>query len=91
MHRALYVPELVDWIFGFLDRQDHAAAARVCRAWADIARDHIWEIVDNPCHPFQHLAPIKGIEHALANHRHHVSVPKYLSCRRGLHSWLAQG
>ncbi|KAI0064494.1 hypothetical protein BV25DRAFT_242145 [Artomyces pyxidatus] len=74
MRRVLSMPELVDLIFGFLQRPGHAAGARVCRAWVDIARDHIWEVVDNPCILFQNLAPIKGAELSIADHYDHVSV-----------------
>ena len=57
--RVLSTVELVDRVFFELERKDLVHPALVNRLWADIARDHIWRVVEKPCELFQVLAPLQ--------------------------------
>ncbi|KAI0045993.1 hypothetical protein FA95DRAFT_73642 [Auriscalpium vulgare] len=78
MHKVLTVPELLHLIFTSLSRNDQGKVACVCRAWVDIARDHIWETVTDPCELFEILAPMEHVGDpsrntysAYRNHKQH--------------------
>ncbi|KAL1664583.1 hypothetical protein GGF50DRAFT_54437 [Schizophyllum commune] len=47
MHPALSIPELVSIIAGMARRGDACRMARTCRAWYEVALDHIWRILWN--------------------------------------------
>ncbi|KAF5346957.1 hypothetical protein D9758_010150 [Tetrapyrgos nigripes] len=40
MHPALHVPELVDQIIGYLDKDEQKRCAPICQFWSEIALDH---------------------------------------------------
>lgn len=56
--RVLFVPELLDMIFGYLDASDNAGNARVCRRWSDVALDTLWRDVEDLSRLFSLLAPL---------------------------------
>ncbi len=58
MQRVLFIPELLDMIFSYLDASDNAANARVCRRWCDVALDTLWRDVEDMCRLFGLLAPL---------------------------------
>ena len=58
MLRVLFIPELLDMIFSYLDASDNAANARVCRRWCDVALDTLWRDVEDVCRLFGLLAPL---------------------------------
>jgi hypothetical protein len=57
-HRVLFIPELLDIIFNFLDRDANVANACVCKRWSEIALDVVWKEVDDLLHLFRLLKPI---------------------------------
>lgn len=61
-HRVLFIPELLDIIFGFLDRDTNVTNACVCKRWSDIALDVVWKEVDDLLHLFRLLKPISHQE-----------------------------
>lgn len=46
-HRVMSIPELLELVFGHLDRQSNAANACVSKTWNHIALDTIWREVDD--------------------------------------------
>ena len=58
-HRALQLPEILDPIFGLLDRRSNEANAQVCEVWFNVALDALWgHVTDMPC-LFAILAPLE--------------------------------
>lgn len=57
-HRVLFITELLDIIFSFLDRDSNVTNACVCKRWSDIALDVVWKEVDDLLHLFRLLKPI---------------------------------
>ncbi|OJA20968.1 hypothetical protein AZE42_09179 [Rhizopogon vesiculosus] len=41
-YRVLFIPELLDNILSFMDRDDNMINARVCKQWSEIALDLVW-------------------------------------------------
>ncbi|KIO31001.1 hypothetical protein M407DRAFT_19883 [Tulasnella calospora MUT 4182] len=54
---ARYVPELLDIIFSFLDKESLRNAACVCRVWHDIAIDRIWQVLPGLLPLINHFWP----------------------------------
>lgn len=46
-HAALLIPELLQNIFSFVDRNDNVSNACVCKQWSEIALDLVWREVEN--------------------------------------------
>lgn len=46
MHRIFSIPELLDSIFGLLDRGSNLANVLVCRQWCDICQIYLWRELD---------------------------------------------
>ena len=61
-HRVLFIPELLDIIFGFLDRDTNVTNACVCKQWSEIALDVVWKEVNDLLHLFRLLKPISDQE-----------------------------
>ncbi|KIJ11935.1 hypothetical protein PAXINDRAFT_118616, partial [Paxillus involutus ATCC 200175] len=61
-HRVLFIPELVDIIFNFLDKVTNVTNALVCEQWSQIALDVVWKEVDNLVQLFSLLKPIHEAE-----------------------------
>ncbi|CAA7266668.1 unnamed protein product [Cyclocybe aegerita] len=61
MYRVLYIPELLDMIFGMLDHDSNSNNARVCRQWSEIALDSLWRDVDQLERLFGVLAPLRRV------------------------------
>ncbi|KAJ3500467.1 hypothetical protein NLJ89_g9781 [Agrocybe chaxingu] len=61
MYRVLYIPELLDMIFGMLDPDSNSNNARVCRQWSEIALDSLWKDVDRLERLFGALAPLRRV------------------------------
>lgn len=61
LHRVLAIPELLDMIFGYLDRKSNVANAQVCKTWSNIALDVLWKDVDNLHRLFGLLCPMKEV------------------------------
>lgn len=59
--QVMKIPELVDNVFGYLDKRSLANNARACKQWSAIAFDWIWREVD-PYNLFKALAPLKRSE-----------------------------
>ncbi|KAF8835217.1 hypothetical protein BDN67DRAFT_959372 [Paxillus ammoniavirescens] len=59
VQRLLFVPELVDVIFNFLDRMTNLTNALVCKQWSQIALDVVWKEVDNLIQLFSLLKPMR--------------------------------
>lgn len=57
--RVLCIPELLDIIFGMLDRTSNATNAQVCKRWSSRALDALWREVDDLHRLFSVLAPLK--------------------------------
>ncbi|EIW78085.1 hypothetical protein CONPUDRAFT_129128 [Coniophora puteana RWD-64-598 SS2] len=57
-HRVLFVPELLEFIFSYLDREDNVNNACVCKQWSTIGLDMLWRNVDNIFQLFNALCPI---------------------------------
>ncbi|KAH7925778.1 hypothetical protein BV22DRAFT_406666 [Leucogyrophana mollusca] len=57
--RVLFIPELVDIIFSFLDRSHNVNNACVCKNWSEIALYFIWKEVDDLARLFNLLRPIE--------------------------------
>ncbi|KAG8902626.1 hypothetical protein FRB99_004314 [Tulasnella sp. 403] len=47
MHHLWAIPELVSYIFEYLERQDQASVALVCRVFSTLATSLVWHKVDN--------------------------------------------
>ncbi|KAG8215667.1 hypothetical protein J3R82DRAFT_7541 [Butyriboletus roseoflavus] len=63
-HRVLFISELLDIIFNFLDRDSNVRNACVCKRWSNIALDIVWKEVDDLLHLFRLLKPIRPQEDA---------------------------
>ncbi|KIK96983.1 hypothetical protein PAXRUDRAFT_137252 [Paxillus rubicundulus Ve08.2h10] len=61
-HRVLFIPELVDIIFRFLDKKTNVTNALVCKQWSQIALDVVWKEVDDLVQLFSLLKPIREAE-----------------------------
>lgn len=61
-HRVLFIPELLDIIFNFLDKDTNATIACVCKRWSEIALDVVWKEVDDLISLFHLLKPIRQHE-----------------------------
>ncbi|KAF8835220.1 hypothetical protein BDN67DRAFT_959378 [Paxillus ammoniavirescens] len=61
-HRVLFIPELVDIVFNFLDRKTNVTNALVCKQWSQIALDVVWKEVDDLIQLFSLLKPIREAE-----------------------------
>lgn len=46
MHRIFAIPELLDSIFGLLDRRSNLANVLVCRQWCDVCQIYLWRELD---------------------------------------------
>ena len=57
-HRVLFIPELLDIIFSYLDRVASVTSACVCKRWSDVALDVVWREVDDLIQLFRLLKPI---------------------------------
>ncbi|KAH0835433.1 hypothetical protein J3R83DRAFT_9064 [Lanmaoa asiatica] len=57
-HRVLFITELLDIIFNFLDRDTNVTNACVCKRWSEIALDVVWKEVDDLLDLFRLLKPI---------------------------------
>lgn len=55
--RVLVIPELLELVFSFLNAQDNARNARVCKAWTQVALDLLWREVDHLPRLLSLLAP----------------------------------
>ncbi len=55
--RVLVIPELLELVFSFLNAQDNARNARVCKAWTQVALDMLWRGVDDLPRLLSLLAP----------------------------------
>ncbi|KAG9312423.1 hypothetical protein JVU11DRAFT_6806 [Chiua virens] len=64
-HRVLFIPELLDIVFSFVDKDANITNACVCKRWSDIALDVVWKDVDDLIHLFRLLKPISRHEDAL--------------------------
>ena len=64
-HRVLFIPELLDIVFSFLDRDANVANACVCKRWSQIALDVVWKEVDDLIQLFRLLKPISQQEDLL--------------------------
>ena len=78
-HRVLFIPELLDIIFNFLDRDSNIVNARVCKRWSEIALDVVWKEVDDLIYLFRLLKPICQQE----------DMFEYVSCLRLLLQFLS--
>lgn len=43
MHRLCTIAELLHEMLSYVDKTDSARAARVCKAWTEVAMDIVWE------------------------------------------------
>lgn len=59
MEHVVSTPELIDMIFAYMSRKEHAVTALVCKRWLEHSRDQIWYNVKNPTELFPLLAPLK--------------------------------
>lgn len=57
-HHILFIPELLDIVFNFLDRETNVTNACVCKRWSEIALDVVWREVDDIIRLFRLLKPI---------------------------------
>ncbi|KAI0750487.1 hypothetical protein C8Q74DRAFT_1361745 [Fomes fomentarius] len=55
--RVLVIPELLELVFSFLNTQENARNARVCKAWTQVALDLLWREVDDLPRLLSLLAP----------------------------------
>lgn len=55
--RLISTPELLDRIFSYCSRREIAKLALVQKLWSELARDHIWRVVENPCELLPLLSP----------------------------------
>lgn len=78
-HRILFIPELLDIIFNFLDRDANVANACVCKRWSEIALDVVWKEVDDLLRLFRLLKPILHQEDTF---EYVSSIPFCLPCSR---------
>ena len=51
------IPELLSLTFSYATPGTQAAAARVCRAWSELALDELWRELEWPGYAFELLAP----------------------------------
>jgi hypothetical protein len=58
-HRVLAIPELLDMMFGFMDRASHASNARVCKQWSEVSLTYLWSDVENFHRLFNLLVPLR--------------------------------
>lgn len=58
--RVLKISELVDEVFGYLEKPSIANNAQVCKQWSEIAFDCLWREVDHPFHLFNKLSPLES-------------------------------
>ncbi|KDQ49543.1 hypothetical protein JAAARDRAFT_165540 [Jaapia argillacea MUCL 33604] len=58
IHRVLFIPELLDLVFSYLDHSANANNACVCKQWSEIALDTLWKSVDDIGRLFALLAPV---------------------------------
>ncbi|KAF8835219.1 hypothetical protein BDN67DRAFT_959375 [Paxillus ammoniavirescens] len=57
--QRVFIPELIDIIFNFLDRKTNVTNALVCKQWSQIALDVVWNEVDDLIQLFSLLKPIR--------------------------------
>ncbi len=76
-HRVLQIPEILDFIFGLLDRQSNVANAQVCEAWFNVALDALWGHVDDweVTSLFAILAPLEVSDNGYV--RNSISLIRY--------------
>jgi len=60
MHRVLAIPELLDMVFGFMDRASNASNACVCKQWSEVSLSFLWSDVDDLYRLFGLLAPLRA-------------------------------
>ncbi|PFH47527.1 hypothetical protein AMATHDRAFT_67573 [Amanita thiersii Skay4041] len=58
VHRVLYIPELLDMVFNYLEPFSNAVNARVCKRWSEVALDTLWREVDDMHRLCTLLAPL---------------------------------
>lgn len=71
--RVLFIPELLDLIFNFLDKRTNVTNACVCKRWSDVALDVVWKEVDDLLRLFRLLKPILHQEDSF---EYYVSCPR---------------
>lgn len=59
MHRVLSIPELLDIVFTYLDREFNANNASVCKQWCEVALTALWTDVDDLHRLISLLVPLK--------------------------------
>ena len=57
--RCLAIPEVINLIFPYSTLATCANCIRVCRFWKEIAKDHVWENIDDVFALFSVLAPLR--------------------------------
>ncbi|KAF8553097.1 hypothetical protein OG21DRAFT_1414929, partial [Imleria badia] len=87
-HRILFIPELLDIIFNFLDREANVTNACVCKRWSEVALDVVWKEVDDLIHLLRLLKPIslheETFEYTLPEANDWSRFEKYASRVRSL-------
>lgn len=59
MERTLSISEVLDRVLSFNDRADSSRCACVCKAWLEVALDHVWREVDTVKALFQLLGTLE--------------------------------
>ena len=64
------IPELLSLTFSYATHATLAAAARVCRAWSELALDELWRELEWPGYAFELLAPFDSDDMARGGRTH---------------------
>lgn len=59
MHRVLTIPELLDLIFSFVDRNSNALNACVSKQWSEVALSTLWADVHDLHRLLSLLVPLR--------------------------------
>ena len=65
-NRVLEIPEILELVFSFLDREDNFQNLVVCKNWSELALNNLWRHVDDPIRLFSILSPMGPAPSALA-------------------------
>ena len=63
--QAVFIPEIVGMICDMCDQGDASRAARICRAWSEIALDRVWQDLPDIIYLLQLLHPLVETEEGL--------------------------
>jgi hypothetical protein len=77
-HTALLIPELLDYILSFMDRNDNVINACVCKQWSEIALDLIWWKVERLLQLLALLRPYETRDASTVRHLVSRSLPEIL-------------